>query len=114
MATLQGRKRKTSEYSLEAVHRLAQRGRMVYGSRKARKDAENLDYMPLDVCECLRNLEPRHYIESICYRDNEWFDIYLCNWLAPISTQNVFDNLYIKLKLYRNCTEIFLASFHIS
>ena len=107
------RKSNQAVYSLDAVNRLAGAGCVRVWS-KARNDIENLGYSPEDMYDCLRNLRPHHYHETILYDDDESpFDVYQCEWISPISP-HPRDSLYIKLRLNSEATEISLVSFHLS
>ena len=104
-------RRNNSEYSLDAIHRLAKSGNVNYGSPKVQRDVDNLDYSLEDVCECLQSLSNDNYYESVNYGDHKgWLDVYLCNW--PLRSTESSVELYIKLKLNRDCITIVLASFH--
>ena len=112
MVTFNPEKRKTREYSLDAIHRLARR-RCVFVTNKPLRDSQNLGHTMDSVCECLLGLEPRHYHESINYHNKQiWFDIYKLRWPAP-TKNNQFDDLYIKLRLDRDISYITLTSFHL-
>ena len=106
---------KTSKpaYSLAEIVRFAGVG-CVRVWPKALNDIENLGYSPEDMYDCLRNLRPHHYHETILYDDDESpFDVYQCEWISPFSP-HPRDSLYIKLRLNPEGTEISLVSFHLS
>lgn len=107
-------KRKTSEYSLEHIHRLASNQQIYLETGTVTNDINNLDYSLLDVCECLKNLTLENYQESVRYEKSErWFDVYHCQWSTPQSATNKPDDLYIKLGLDEKCTNILVVSFHL-
>ena len=114
MVTSNLKKRKTAEYSLEHLHRLASRRQIHFANRKMSSDIENLGYSLLDVCECLKNLTPENYLESVRYKKSGlWHDVYHCQWSTPQSTATEPDELYIKLGFDEKCTTILVASFHL-
>ncbi len=103
-------KRRQREYDLDRIRELAKSGKVAYGSRDVEKDIENLSYEPVNVHECLAELEDKHYKETINYGDHKgWLDVYHTTYQSPTGHQ---DDLYIKLKLNKNCVMIVLASFH--
>jgi len=103
-------RRSSSEYSLEHIRSLAQRGMVRYGSRSVTRDVENLSYAPEDVHKCLQTLNACHFQHSLRYAPGSaWLDVYHLTYNAP--TGDV-DDLYIKLKLDRDCVVVILASFH--
>jgi len=107
------RRRKTSEYSLNAVHRLAANGKVAYGSNDVQKDIDNLRFSLDDVCNCLQSLSVEDYKQSVNYDDHKgWLDVYLCKWSLSKNSSANTEKLYIKLKLNRDCITIVLASFH--
>lgn len=105
--------RKSSEYSLARIHELAKKGRIASGSRKVNNDILNLGYSVQDVCECLHNLRPQQYYKSEKHNDI-WHDVYKCKWSTPNLSENHYDDLYIKLKLDRDCVTVIISSFHLS
>lgn len=114
MVTSKQRKRKTSEYALASIHRLARAKQVSYGSRKVMRDTTNLGYSMNAVCECLQGLTKYHYHESITYADQpNWLDVYQCRWQAPHVKPDapVEDDLYIKLRI--NGDQLILVSFHL-
>lgn len=102
--------RNDREYSLDRIRELAKSGCVRYLSTRVQQDIENLEFSPNDVHQCLERLEDRHYQKSIKYVDRKhWLDIYHITCQGQTDNQ---DNLYIKLKLNRDCIWIELASFH--
>ena len=113
MVTSNPQKRNKIEYSLSAIHRIAGERNVVYGSRDVQRDVLNHDYSLEDVCQCLQSLRQEDYDESVHYGDKRgWLDVYRCRWPAPNSSTSTIDDLYIKLKLNRDCITIVIASFH--
>jgi len=103
-------RRQRPEYSLDRVRELAREGRVSYGSSRVTRHVENLEYAPEDVHRCLACLEPSHYRGSVRYEGTgPWLDEYLITFIGP---RGCTDDLYIKLKLNRDCILIVLASFH--
>lgn len=99
-----------AEYSLSCIKRLAAEGSVSYASARVLRHIENLDYSPSDVHECLSQLTPEHYQKSILYKNRpSWLDVYLIHYAVSDSYE---DDLYIKLKLNRDCIIIELHSFH--
>lgn len=105
-------KRNGKEYSLDAIHRLAARQKVVYGSPDVLRDTANFGYSLEEVCLCLQNLKEENYHESVHYDRGGWHDVYKCRWPAPNQPAIEIDHLYIKLKLNRDCITIVIASFH--
>jgi motility quorum-sensing regulator / GCU-specific mRNA interferase toxin len=102
--------RNDPEYSIARLRELAEDGCVRYLSTRVEQDIENLDFLPEDVHRCLARLENRHYQHSIKYAGrNYWLDIYYITCQGQTDDQ---DNLYIKLKLNRDCIWVELASFH--
>jgi len=98
------------EYSLNRVRELAGAGAVHYGSQRVFVDTENLGYAPVDVHQCLASLEPSHFRKSIRYASlNFWWDVYLVTYDSPSGHR---DDLYIKLKLDRDCITVVVGSFH--
>lgn len=113
MVTDNIQRRNRREFSLDAIQRLAADKAVAYGSRDVLRDTENHHYSKDDVCACLMNLKEENYHESIHYGDKKgWLDVYKCNWPAPLPNSSLVDDLYIKLKLNRDCILIVITSFH--
>ena len=102
-------RRGKKEYSLDRIKELAEWGNVMYLSSRVTRHVENLGYSPDDVHKCLSCLEEENYDKSIRYDGGPWLDIYLISYTG--STGHT-ENLYIKLKLNRDCIVIQLASFH--
>ncbi len=106
-------RRNRNEYSLDAIHRLAAKGNVSYGSKDVQKDIDDLQYSLNDVCKCLESLSTDDYDKSINYGDHKgWLDVYLCKWTSTQKSPAETKKLYIKLKLNKDCILIVLASFH--
>ena len=106
---------KTSKpaYSLAEINRLAAT-KNIRAYHKVVNDVSNLGYSAHDVRDCLRDLQPHHYRHTVLYDDDESpYDVYQCDW-SPTANPSASDSLYIKLRLNDDCTEIALASFHLS
>lgn len=103
-------RRDRPEYSLHRVREMAAQGNVRYLSSRVTTDVENLEFTPDNVHECLRALEERHFRGSVRYEGTRaWLDEYL---ITCKGQRDIGDNLYIKLKLDRDCIWIYLASFH--
>lgn len=97
-------------YDLDRVRELAGNRRVIYASRRVENDAENLDYGPDAVADCVASLQPEEFDESLRYANEKfWQDIYKCRRVSP---KGDTDDLYIKLKLTRNAITVVLQSFH--
>ncbi|WP_423906873.1 type II toxin-antitoxin system MqsR family toxin [Candidatus Spongiihabitans sp.] len=119
MVSYTPQKRKTSEYSLEHIHRPAGNQQVYFKTSAVSNDTTNLGYLLTDVCECLKNLTSENYRESVRYGESEiWLDVYHCQWSASQSAlnnpPNNPDSLYIKLGFNKKCTAIVVSSFHLS
>ncbi|WP_321528301.1 type II toxin-antitoxin system MqsR family toxin [Sedimenticola selenatireducens] len=102
--------KREAEYSLSCIKRLAAEGSVSYASSRVQRHIENLDYSPSDVHECLSKLTPEHYQKSILYENRpSWLDVYHIRYAASGSYE---EDLYIKLKLNRDCIIVELHSFH--
>jgi len=102
--------RSSPQFSLTRIRELARGGCVRYAYARVTCDIENLGYSPDDVQQCLASLEERHFRRSIRYEEqNFWLDEYLITYDSP---SGCTDNLYIKLKLNRDCILILLSSFH--
>lgn len=102
-------RRDNKEYSLDRIRELAERGAVMYMSSRVTKYVENLDYSPDDVHMCLSCLQDENYRGTVRYNGRSWLDEYLISYIGPTGHT---DDLYIKLKLDRDCVVIQLASFH--
>jgi hypothetical protein len=110
MVTDKDEMRNTPEYSIQRIRELAASGHVRYMSTTVERDVQNLEYIPDDVHECLARLDKSHYYNSIRYAGRKyWLDVYHITCQGQTAFQ---DNLYIKLKLDRDCIWIDLASFH--
>jgi len=109
MVSSEEERRDKKEYSLERIKELAESGDVMYLSSRVTKHVENLEYSPCHVHDCLSLLEEENYRGTIRYNNGPWLDEYLISYKGP--TGHV-DDLYIKLKLNRDCIVIELASFH--
>lgn len=111
MVTDETERDSTPHYSLDRIRELAAGGHVSYGSSRVWVKIECLGYSPEDVYGCLANLNADDYSESIKYPNQPfWLDVYHCCF---ISSNGGKDELYIKLKLTKNCLTIVLASFHL-
>lgn len=105
-------RRNKREYSLSRVCELAKAQKVTYAnSRRATKDIEDrLNFSFEDVCERIALLTEEHYQESLDYGDwKGWLDVYLIPLDSYLGNT---ENLYIKLKLDRDCCEVIVISFH--
>lgn len=105
-----GEKRDAPEYSLDAIRRLAGFGQVEYRGKKVQSDVARLDLHLDGVCQCLQTLQPDHFAHSLRY-DNfpRWHDVYKCCYRTDDGRDI---DLYIKLRLSRDCVVIELCSFH--
>lgn len=102
-------RRDRPEYSLTRIHELA-RQRSVFYVGNAERDAANLSYGLDDVSECIESLTSKDFRHSERYnRVGAWRDVYFVRYCGPT---NCVDELYIKLRLDRDCIFIYLDSFH--
>lgn len=100
------------EYSLSRVRELAEGQNVLYAhSKKATKDIEDrLNFSFKDVCDRIAMLRKEHYQESLNYGDRKgWLDVYLIPLDSYLGNT---ENLYIKLKLDRDCCQVIVISFH--
>lgn len=103
-------RRSEAEYSLSRVCELAKQGCVRYGGRNVQRDIENLSYAPEDVQKCLQLLTDCHFHHAERYAPGgPWLDVYHVAYPGPTG---VVDELYVKLKLDRDCILVVLASFH--
>lgn len=107
---INGEKRDAPEYSLDAIRRLAESGHVEYRGKKIRRDVAELRFNLDDVLDCLQKLQSHHFAHSIWYESfSLWHDVYKPRYRARDSRTI---DLYIKLRLNRNCVVIQLCSFH--
>lgn len=110
MVTCKDDTRDYPNYSIQRIRELAASGHVRYMSTRVEQDIENLEFNPDDVHQCVANIEESHFQNSIRYAGrNYWLDVYHITCQGRTAYQ---DELYIKLKLNRNCVWIELASFH--
>lgn len=103
-------RRDRPEYSLARIRELAATGCVRYLNRSVQRDVENLSYAPEDVHKCLQTLNNCHFHHAERYPPGKvWLDVYLVSCRGPVA---VLDELYVKLKLDRDCVYVELASFH--
>lgn len=97
------------EYSLDRLHELA-RLRQVEYLGTCERDIVNLGYDLDAVCLCLECLSANDFDHSERYSEKtSWRDVYLTRYRGPA---DCIDDLYIKLRLDRDCIVIYLHSFH--
>lgn len=103
-------KRNDPEYSLDAIRRLARFQQVEYRGRKVPRDVASLGYDLNDVCQCLISLQHDHFSHSERYENfPRWHDVYK---VRHVGQDGIEHNLYIKLRLDRDCVVIELCSFH--
>ena len=111
MVTKDADNRTYPTYALEQIQRLAGTRDVGYGTRKAQVDAQNLSYTIEDICECLQALSTNHFHHSEKYPGFPiWHDVYLISYSGP---SGCIDELYVKLKLSKDCVLVTLTSFHL-
>lgn len=110
MVTQKPLRRDTPAYALSRVRELAAEEAVSYASSRVQHDADGLGYSFEAVCQCLSQLEENDFHHSEQYADSRiWLDVYLIRYEAP---NGAIDDLYIKLKLNKNCICVVLCSFH--
>ena len=110
MVTQKPLRRSTPRYALARVRELAGQEEVSYASSRVQYDTDGLGYSFEEVCRCLSQLEDTDFQHSEQYADSGiWLDVYLLKYEAP---NGAIDDLYIKLKLNRNCICVVLCSFH--
>ncbi|MBK9657970.1 MAG: type II toxin-antitoxin system MqsR family toxin [Rhodanobacteraceae bacterium] len=111
MVTPTPEKRSSSEYSLQALHRLAGFGKVAYVGRTVEQDIEDeLGLGVDDVCTLLSSLQPTNFHHAVRYEgDARWHDVYL---LPYPSAGDRNRKLYIKFRINLSCVVIQLCSFH--
>lgn len=103
-------RRRSPEYALTRIRDLARQRAVRYGGSSVQRDVENLGYSPDDVCNCLQLLNDCHFRGAVRYEPGGvWLDEYNISYPGP---EGVIDELYVKLKLNRDCIVVILASFH--
>ena len=103
-------RRNDPKYSLERVRELAARGAVRYVSRTVQHNVEDLEYAPEEVHLCLQTLDRCHFRHAERYSETgAWLDVYQISYRGPTG----IDELYVKLKLNRDCTVVILHSFHL-
>jgi Motility quorum-sensing regulator, toxin of MqsA len=110
-----GTERKDSpSCSLQRIQELASQEAVAYGSSTVEIDISNLRYSHEDVCECLRVLAPEDFSHAERYGPKQvWLDVYKISMEFPDERGRIFtDELYIKLKLDKDCVTVVLMSFH--
>ena len=110
MVTSETETRNRPEYSLDRIHALARQGKVGHASRRVQWDVGNLGYAPEDVHRCLQSLRTCNFKHSERYGGSgHWLDVYHLVCTGPC---DVADDLYVKLKLNRDCVVVILHSFH--
>ncbi|MDA3935010.1 MAG: type II toxin-antitoxin system MqsR family toxin [Gammaproteobacteria bacterium] len=103
-------KRDTPEYSLDQIRLLAGFRQIEYRGRGVGIDIASLGYNMEDVCQCLIALQKHHFAHSIWYSNfPRWHDVYKLQYSG---NDGVNHDLYIKLRLSKDCVLIELCSFH--
>ncbi|MDZ7788918.1 MAG: type II toxin-antitoxin system MqsR family toxin [Xanthomonadales bacterium] len=105
-----GEKKQSPDYSLDAIRRLASFGQIEYRGKKVPRDVATLGMDLNEVCLCLQTLQEHQFAHSIRY-DNflRWHDVYKMRYQTRDDRSL---DLYIKLRLDRECVVIELCSFH--
>lgn len=103
-------RRDEAEYSLDGIRRLAEFGQIELRGRRQRRHLAELDYQLEDVCECLIALQEHHFSHSERYENVRlWHDVYK---ICHTGRDGVTHDMYIKMRLDRDCIVIELCSFH--
>jgi hypothetical protein len=104
--------RRSPEYGLEGVHRLASYRQVYYAGSadKLLKHLTELGFSLDDVCQELLSLSVSDYDRSIQYGGKgSWHDVYLKDF--P-SDEEPSRRLYIKFRVSNDCVWLDLCSFH--
>jgi hypothetical protein len=106
----QKHERKSSpEYSLTRVKELA-RSESVQLTQRSTRDSQDLGYSFEQVCECLAELERADFEHSVRYEGTTvWLDVYK---MRNRTSTSRLDDLYIKIRLNRDCITVTVCSFH--
>lgn len=97
-------------YLLDQIRTLAATGCVRYAGTRVTLDVDNLGFGLDEVCACLSSLAEDHFCHSERYQPGgRWHDVYRRAWSARAG---VVDDLYIKLRLGRNCLIVDVCSFH--
>lgn len=105
-----GEKKDAPEYSLDGIRRLAEFRQVEYRGKKVLRDIASLGLDLEEVCLCLQTLQPHHFAHAVRY-DNfpRWHDVYKTRYRTRDDREL---DLYVKLRLSRDCVVIELCSFH--
>ena len=116
MVTDAPERRNSPTCGLARIRELASQEAVIYGGAKVQIDIANLNYSLHDVCYCLQTLEQDEFshAERYGYGPKEiWLDVYFTTMIYTDERGRQFeDELYIKLKLNRDCIAVVLMSFH--
>jgi hypothetical protein len=96
-------------YALTRVKELAASESVSLTGRSTR-DSQDLGYSFEEVCRCVSELEPQDFDHSVRYETNWfWFDVYK---MRNQTSRRRIDDLYIKIRLNRDCILVTVHSFH--
>ncbi len=102
-------RRSSPEYSLARVRELAA-SQCVNLTLRSTADSQDLSYSFEEVCECLSELQPQDFDHSVAYESNHfWLDVYK---MRNKTSRSRIDDLYIKIRLNRDCITVIVHSFH--
>lgn len=103
-------RRAGAEYSLDHIRRLAEFGSVELRGKRLRCHLAELNYELGDVCQCLVSLQKHHFSHSERYENfPKWHDVYK---IRHCGRDGLTHDMYIKLRLDRDCIVIDLCSFH--
>lgn len=104
--------RRTPEYGLQGVHRLASFKQVYYAGSadKLLKHLAELGFSLTDVCDELLTLNASDYDRSIQYGGRgAWHDVYLKDFPTDDDPSR---RLYVKFRISEDCVLLELCSFH--
>jgi hypothetical protein len=103
-------RRDSPTYSLTRLKELG-KAESVHLTQRSTRESQDLGYSFEQVCECLAELEPQDFDQSILYESTPfWLDVYK---MRNATTASRVDDLYIKIRLNRDCILVTVCSFHV-
>ena len=110
VSTERKERRNEAEYSLDGIRRLAGFKQIELRGRRLRRHLGELGYELDDLCDCLVSLQKHHFSHSERYHNyRRWHDVYK---MRHAGKDGVSHDMYIQLRLDRDCIVIELCSFH--